>query len=86
MYKIEIAKTVFKDLAKISLEICDYIRIKIHSDLAANPKGSECKILQGKKYSSYSRYRVRDYRVLYQIIESEKIILIARIRSLIDLY
>lgn len=86
MYKIELAKAVYKDLAKISAEIAEHIQLKVHNDLALDPKGSECKRLKGKKYTPYWRYRVRDYRVLYQAFEQEKIIFITRVKHRSDLY
>ncbi len=80
MYEIEVDSIVYKDLAKVSPEVSKTIKLKVYHNLAADPKGSNCKPLKGKQYAKIWRYRVGDYRVFYQIIEEVQKIIITRVK------
>lgn len=73
MYNIEFAKSVFKDWVQIHSEIAVHIKIKVHENLVSDPKGFEGKPLKGKKHQGLWRYRIGDYRILYEILDDDVI-------------
>ncbi len=76
-YKLLIDDKVFKDLRKIDYTWQAKILFSIKNKLVKNP-------YLGKKLvgnlSPYYRYRVGDYRVLYEIIEDKILIVIVKIK------
>jgi mRNA interferase RelE/StbE len=72
MYKVKIAKAAHKSLMRLSSEIAEKIRERVHNYLAAEPRklGS---MLTGE-YKGMYRYRYNDYRVIYEVNEEEQTI------------
>ena len=63
-YKLEIKKSVFKDLKHIDKHLVKQILLKIEA-LKENPRGNQSQKLHGTECSH--RLRVGDYRIIYQI-------------------
>lgn len=73
-YKVDYVSSAKKDLKKLSIDIVLNILDSIDNYLAFNPsKDSE---MQGKKYKGYFKYRVGDYRVVYNLDHIEKFIIV----------
>ena len=83
MYEIEIENSVEKDLRKIPQEYFKTIISKIKL-LANNPHPKGSKKL--KDSSNFWRIRINNYRVIYEITESPKIIRIYKISHRKDIY
>ena len=83
MYKLFIDDKVVKDLRKIDKTWQTKIIVNIKTKLVKNP-------YLGKKLvgdlSPYYRYRVGDYRVLYEIIESKVLIIVVKIKHRKNVY
>ncbi len=83
MYKLFIDDKVVKDLRKIDKTWQTKIIVKIKTKLVKNP-------YLGKKLvgdlSPYYRYRVGDYRVLYEIIESKVLIVVIKVKHRKNVY
>ncbi|MEA1920154.1 MAG: type II toxin-antitoxin system RelE/ParE family toxin [Campylobacterota bacterium] len=82
-YKLLFDDKVFKDLKKIDKSWQKKILESIKNQLVDNP-------YIGKKLvgnlSSYYRYRVNDYRVIYEINENEIVLIIIKIKHRKDVY
>ena len=62
-----------------------YVRVKpVLMTLRQNPRPRGCKKLTGAQ-TKY-RLRVGDYRILYEVLDSEKIVRVYRIRHRSDAY
>ncbi len=84
MYKLEIAKSVEKDFRKIPYEKHPLLFKAIES-LALNPfPPTKYKKLKGKEISY--RLRVGNYRILYDVRNTVKIITVYRVRHRKDVY
>jgi len=84
MYNLEIAKSVEKDFRRISLDKHSLLFTAIES-LASNPfPTSKYKKLKG--ISNSYRLRVGDYRILYEVHNSLKVITVYRVRHRKDVY
>ena len=83
MYKLFIDDKVVKDLRKIDKTWQTKIIVNIKTKLVKNP-------YLGKKLvgdlSPYNRYRVGDYRVLYEIIESKVLIVVIKVKHRKNVY
>ncbi len=83
MYKLFIDDKVEKDLRKIDQVWRKKILNSVKTKLVKNP-------FVGKKLvgdlSPYYRYRVGDYRVLYEIIDNELIIVVVKIKHRKNVY
>ena len=84
MYTIIFDKNVEKELKKIPKR--DQVRIikKIES-LAQDPRPEWISALQGK-LSSYYRFRMEDYRVIYEVMDKKCVILIVKIAHRSQVY
>lgn len=80
--EIQISKKAIKELDKIPEPIFSNLRKKIEA-LAQNPIPPNSKRLTN--WPGY-RLRVGDYRVLYEIIDQKKIILVHRVAHRKDVY
>jgi mRNA interferase RelE/StbE len=69
-YKIEIAKKAEKELKNIDRNTALRIGIKL-MDLGNEPRPRQSVKLKG---TDFYRFKVGDYRVIYQIKDSEKIV------------
>jgi mRNA interferase RelE/StbE len=83
MYKLFIDDKVVKDLRKIDKTWQTKIIANIKTILVKDP-------YLGKKLvgdlSPYYRYRVGDYRVLYEIVESKVLIIVVKIKHRKNVY
>ena len=81
-YSLDVRKSAAKELAALPKRDCRRIVDKIHA-LGSNPRP-----LGSEKLSGDDKYRIRhgDYRVLYQIDESEKIVTIVRVAHRREVY
>ena len=83
MYRVLLASSAEKDLRKLSSVIHDRVITAIHG-LAANPRPPGCRKLTGSKHDW--RIRVGDYRVLYEIADTIRIVRVNRVRHRGDAY
>lgn len=83
IYKIELKKSAEKEIDRLDKNIIPQIFHKIRT-LAENPYPSQSLKLAGSGYSY--RLRVGDYRILYQIDNSTKIITIFAVGHRKDIY
>lgn len=74
-YSIVFKRSVYKDLRPISKANIKRILVRI-DHLSENPRGPGCEKLSGQE-----RYRVRQglYRILYEIKDSQLIVIIVRV-------
>jgi len=83
MYKLLIDDKVVKDLRKIDRVWRSKILASIKTKLIENP-------YSGKKLvgdlSPYYRLRVGDYRVLYEIIENEVVVVVVKVKHRKNVY
>ncbi len=82
-YRVEIKEHAIKELAKLQPGIGRRILASIES-LASNPRPRQNVKLR-ESASSY-RLRVGDYRVLYQINDSDKIVMIFKVGHRREVY
>jgi mRNA interferase RelE/StbE len=82
IYSIQIKKSAQKSLAKISCLDQEKIIIAIH-DLGNDPRPLGCKKLSGR---DAWRIRVGDYRVIYEIKNSELFIVVILVGHHSDIY
>ncbi len=83
MYRVLLASSAEKDLRKLSSVIHDRVIAAIQG-LAANPRPPGCRKLTGSKHDW--RIRVGDYRVLYEIADTIRIVRVNRVRHRGDAY
>lgn len=83
MYSIEFERQACKDLSRIAPKQMVQIQMKIDS-LAQNPRPPECKKV--KTIPGYSRIRCGDYRILYEVHDEEKLVIVNRIRHRREAY
>ncbi len=82
MYKVEVSNTARKQILKIPPP--HFHRIKTHiSDLAENPRPPDALKLKGE--AGY-RLRVGDYRILYEVDDKRREVVIYRVRHRGDVY
>lgn len=83
MYKLRFDDKVIKDLRNIDKTWQSRIVSSIKTRLAENP-------YLGKKLvgdlSPYYRYRIGDYRVLYEIVDKELVIIVVKIKHRKNVY
>jgi mRNA interferase RelE/StbE len=83
VFEILIERTAEKDLRRLSDDIHDRVITAI-STLSNNPRPSGAKKLVGSK--SDWRIRVGDYRILYDIADTIRIVRVYRVRHRKDVY
>jgi mRNA interferase RelE/StbE len=83
-YKIAIVKKAFKELAALPAKTNEQI-VKAIDDLKEEPRPAGCKKLKGESENIW-RIRVGDYRVLYFIDDTIKIVEIRKIGDRKDIY
>lgn len=83
MYKIIFTKSAAKELKKLSNQLIARIVPEIQA-LATEPRPTNCKKLKGEE----NRYRTRvgDYRILYSIEDTIKIVEIVKIGHRKEVY
>jgi mRNA interferase RelE/StbE len=82
-YTITFARSARKELENLPANIADRIVLKIEA-LAANPRLPGVIKLQGSR--NFWRLRVGDYRVVYSINDSSRMLDIAVVRHRRDVY
>ena len=83
MYRVLLERAAEKDLARPSTEIHTRIIAAIQS-LAQNPRPSGCRKLAGSQHDW--RIRVGDYRVIYEIADTIRVVRINRVRHRREVY
>jgi mRNA interferase RelE/StbE len=83
MYQVEFTTTAQKDILSFRYEIQERLESAIEN-LEIQPRPSGCKKLKGR--NNTWRVRVGDYRILYGINDSLKIVIIYRIRHRKEVY
>jgi len=82
-YRVEVKEHAIKELAKIKPDAGRKILDSLES-LASNPRPRQS--IKLKESASSYRLRVGDYRVLYQVDDSEKIVMIFKIGHRREVY
>ena len=82
MYRLEVSHTAHRQIRKLPVRTQDRIN-KTISGLAENPRPSGVKKLTARE--GY-RVRVGDYRILYRIDDTERVIVIYRVMGRGDVY
>lgn len=84
MYKVQFSKQAGKELRNLPKTVIK--RVIIASEgLAKNPQPNGCKKLHGTKENLY-RVRVGDYRIIYVIEETIRIVTVRNVRHRKDVY
>ena len=78
MYAVELSQRAQKFLEKLDKSIRERIENSLRR-LKENPIPSDTKFIGRENNEMVFRYRIGDYRALYKVKESQKIILIAKI-------
>ena len=83
MYQIVVGKRVYKDLDDIPAIDVEKLNEAIRN-LADNPRPNHCKKLVTK--INYYRIRQRNYRIVYEILDKQKIVNILGVGHRKDIY
>ena len=83
MFEVLLERSAEKDLGRLPNLMHDRI-IRAISAPAKNPRPAGCRKLTGSENDW--RIRVSDYRVIYEIIDAERIIRVNRIRHRREVY
>jgi len=83
IYHLKWRKSAEKELTKIPNEAQAIVTFKIET-LTANPFPQNVRKLKGAEF--FYRIRVGDYRIIYQVLAKEKLIIITNIRHRKDAY
>ena len=83
MYRVLLERTAEKDLARLAAENHDRVIVAIQA-LAQNPRPPGCRKLAGSKHDW--RIRVGDYRVIYEIADTIRIVRVNRVRHRREVY
>jgi len=82
-YEIVFARSARKELQALSPAIAERI-LQMVELLASNPRPSGCKKLRG--HSSLWRIRVGDYRIVYSIDDSNRVVDVSVVRHRSEAY
>jgi mRNA interferase RelE/StbE len=82
-FEIQWKKSAQRELRKLDASVVPRI-IQAVQELENNPKPQGCRKLKGSEYSY--RIRIGNYRVIYEIFETQVIIEIVRVRHRKDVY
>ncbi len=83
MFEIVLERAAEKDLRKLSAAVHDRV-VEGISGLAQNPRPPDAKKLTGSKRDW--RIRVGDYRVIYEIADTIRIVRVHRVRHRREVY
>ncbi len=83
MYRVFLERSAEKDLKRLSAEIHDRVIAAIRA-LGQNPRPPDCRKLAGSKNDW--RIRVGDYRVIYEIADTIRIVRVNRVRHRREVY
>lgn len=81
-YRVDVTGSAERDLSRLSNALFERLTAKLAA-LAADPRPHGCEKLAGLE--AY-RIRVGDYRVLYEIDDTRRIVVVVRIRHRRDVY
>ena len=81
-YSLEIKRSAAKEISAFRKADCQRIVAKIQL-LASNPRPNGCEKLSGAE-----KYRIRqgDYRILYEIVDSTKLVIIVKVGNRKEAY
>ena len=82
MYRLEVSHTTHRQIRRLPAQTQDRVN-KVIARLAENPRPPGAKKLTAR--DGY-RIRVGDYRILYQIDEGARVVIIYRVMSRGDVY
>ncbi|MBI2516167.1 MAG: type II toxin-antitoxin system RelE/ParE family toxin [Opitutae bacterium] len=87
MYQVLLERSAERDLKRLSAEVHDRV-IDTIKGLATNPRPPGCRKLVGGQNDWRVRVRVRvgDYRVLYEIADTIRIVRVNRVRHRREVY
>ncbi len=77
MYRLEVERQARKSLLRLPPEIKRRIEVKIDA-LAEDPRPAGCEPVKRAPKGAY-RVRVGDYRVVYVVLDEERLIIVARV-------
>ena len=77
MYRIEIERRATKALARLPGDAQERVMVAIDA-LAEDPRPAGCVALQDAPQGTY-RVRVGRYRVIYIVLDNEKVIVVAKV-------
>ena len=83
MYRVKLRRAAEKEFEKLPPKIAGQIRHKMDS-LAQNPRPHSCEKVKAEP--SYLRIRSGDYRILYEVNDKERLVIINRIRHRREAY
>ena len=83
MFEVLLEQSAEKDLGRLSNPVHDRI-VRSISTLAKNPRPVGCRNLAGR--GNDWRIRAGDYRVIYEIINADRIVRVNRIRHRREVY
>jgi mRNA interferase RelE/StbE len=83
IYRVLLERSAEKDLSRLSSEIHDRVIAAIQG-LANNPRPPGCRKLAGTKHDW--RFRVGDYRVVYEIADTIRVVRVNRVRNRCEVY
>lgn len=83
MYQVLLERAAERDLRRLSADMHERV-IGAIKDLAANPRPPGCRKLVGNQNDW--RIRVGDYRVLYEIADTIRIVRVNRVRHRREVY
>lgn len=83
MYQVLLERAAERDLRRLSADVHERV-IDAIKGLAANPRPAGCRKLVGSKNDW--RIRVGDYRVLYEIADTIRIVRVNRVRHRREVY
>lgn len=84
-YAVQIVATARRQLLGLSDTARQRVRIAIRN-LAADPRPTGAKLLAGRSAERFWRIRVGEYRVLYEIRDTELIVVVIRVGHRREVY
>ena len=82
MYRLEIKRSVVKEIKRLPSRIQQQVQAAIHG-LVIDPRPDGCKKLKG---ANQYAIRISEYRVIYEIDDDRLIVLVLRARHRRDVY
>ncbi len=82
-YTVVFATSALRDLERLPAQIVQRVLNAIH-ELGNNPRPHGCRKIVGSE-STY-RIRVGEYRVVYEVDDQQRLVLVTRIRHRKDVY
>ena len=83
MYRVFLERAAEKDLERLSSRLHDRVIAAIQA-LSRNPRPPGCRKLMGT--DNDWRIRVGDYRVIYEIVDTNRVVRVNRVRHRRDVY